>query len=205
MCIQFQFHITGIWAISKTVFIYFFFFVWRWRCGCGRGESLWSIEAVCHSSLMLSITECSWKQSPLWRALGKWMHCWLPVTTHNTKAQLFTLGSACGDIILSPGKKKKKERCVIKMSLKRAWAENAAHRTSKMVLLDVCRETYRSSLAPLTSVSTKAKGSFCLFSFALSFLFIFSTVLYSSCVSNNWLRTSRAQILRSPRSLQVKN
>lgn len=54
---------------------------------------------------MLSITECSWKQSPLWRALGKWMHCWLPVTTHNTKTQLFTLGAARGDITLSPGER----------------------------------------------------------------------------------------------------
>lgn len=66
------------------------------------------------------------------------------------------------------------------MSLKRAWPENAARRTSKMVLLDVGRETSHSSLAPLISVSKKAKRSFCLFSFALSFLFIFlhSAVLF---------------------------
>lgn len=135
--------------------------MWWWRSGCGRGESLWSIEAVCHSSLMLSITESSWKQSPLWRALGKWMHCWLPVTTHNTKAQLFTLGSACGDIILSPGKKKnKKNKMGDQNELKCAWLENAARCTSKMALLDVCGETSHWSLAPLISVSKKQNAVF---------------------------------------------
>ncbi len=154
---------------------------------------------------MLSITECSWKQSPLWRVLGKWMHCWLPVTTHNTKAQLFTLGSAYGDIIISPGKK----RWVIKMNTKRAGLENAAW-AHQNCILNVFQRTAYSSLALVISVNKKTKCSFYwkiyhfLFLFGLSFLSIFSTIVGFSCVLDNWLRMSWTQFLRSLKP-QVKN